>query len=670
MRRRPWRAAVVALALAGALAVWLLATRTFPYHSLNHDEGVYLQQAAMLLEGQLFIRPPVEESFRPWFFVDDGSRLYPKYAPVPAAIFALGKFVGSPRLALAGVAAATIALVALVVREVFDRQTGIAAAVIVLCSPLFVIDSAVFLPYAPTTMLNLAFAYGYLRADRTGDWRVAGAAGAAIGLAFFARPYTAVLFATPFIVHACWTLVQEPRAVLPRQLATAAFGLTGVGLALAYNATVTGSPLVFPYEAFAPLDGLGFGQRQILAHEIDYTIELALRANARVLAQFVTEWIAGGILGAAVAAVGVGVTFRRGLSPRESILAGLFITVPVGNVFFWGNFNILGNLERAGDGLIATHGPYYHFDLLVPVAAFGAVGALALAAGARRLADQRLAPQTARVALVAALLVSALAIGGVTATTFDEKIDRNAAVTDTYEEVYAPLEDGPSERALVFLPTPYGDWLAHPFQALRNDPDIDGQRVYALDERPFAVVDAYPDRSLYRLAYRGAWAPHADSPQASRLQRVEHVSGSAVELNTTVGVPPTATGVTMTVTTDDASATAVAANVSERTPARLTVTDEAVRVHGATWDGNESLPIDDRDDIVVSVFVDQGPGSSFSYRLELPVRTEGDTVRALTPRVERCSSIRDCGGEAAYVPDQSPDGLFVRTELTVPDANG
>jgi len=669
MRRRTWRAAVVAVALAGALAVWLLATRTFPYHSLNHDEGVYLQQAAMLLEGQLFIRPPVEESFRPWFFVDDGDRLYPKYAPVPAAIFALGKVAGGYRLALVGVAAATLALVALIVREVFDRRTAIVAAVIMLCSPLFVIESAVFLPYAPTTMLNLAFAYGYLRADRTGDWRFAGAAGAAIGLAFFARPYTAVLFATPFIVHACWTLVREPRVALPRQLATAAFGLTGVGLALAYNATVTGSPLVFPYEAFAPLDGLGFGQRRILNHEIDYTLELALRANARVLAQFVTDWIAGGILGAAVAAVGVGVTIRRGLSPREAILAGLLVTVPVGNVYFWGNFNILGDLERAGDGLIATHGPYYHFDLLVPVATFSAVGALALAAGARRLADRKLTPETARVTLVAALLVSALAVGGVTATTVDEKLDRNAAVTDTYEEVYAPLEDGPSEQALVFLPTPYGDWLAHPFQALRNDPDIDGQRVYALDERPFAVVDAYPDRSLYRLAYRGAWAPHASSPQAARLQPVDHVAGSAVALNTTVGVPSTAEGVTMTVTTDDDSATAVAANVSEETPVRLTVTDESVRIHGASWDSTEPLPIDDRDDIVVDVFVDQGPGSSFSYRLELPVRTEDETVRALTPHVERCSSIRDCGGEAAYIPDQSTDSLFVRTELSVPDTN-
>ncbi|WP_254761777.1 glycosyltransferase family 39 protein [Natrinema marinum] len=667
MRRRTWRAAVAVVALAGAVAVWLLATHLFHYNSLNHDEGVYLQQAAMLLDGQLFVRPPVEDVFRPWFFVEDGDRLYPKYAPVPAAIFALGEVAGGYRLALPGIAAAILALVALVVREAFDRRTGLAAAVIVLCSPLFLIESAVFLPYAPTTMLNLAFAYGYLRADRTGELRVAGAAGAAIGLAFFSRPYTAVLFAAPFIVHACWTLYRERRRALPRQTATAALGLVGVSLAMAYNAVVTGSALVFPYEAFAPLDGLGFGHRELLAHDVDYTVELALRSNALVLETFVTGWIAGGVLGAAVAAVGFGVAVQRGLSPRQAIVAGQIATIAVGNVYFWGNYNLLGDLERAGDGLIATHGPYYHFDLLVPFAAFAAVGALALAAAGKRAADRNLSREAARATLVAALLVSALAVGGVTATNFDERLDRNAAATETYERVYGPLEDPPAEPAVVFLPTPYGDWLAHPFQAFRNDPDFDGPTVYAMDERPFAVVDAYPDRSFYRFAYRGAWAPHAESPRAARLQRVTHVAGSAVELNATVGVPAAADGATATVTTDEASATYVAENASGETAVRLTVADGAVRLHGAAWNDTDSLPVDDRDDVVVTVFVDRGPGGSFSYRLEFPTTTDGETVRALTPRVERCSGIRDCGGAAAYVPGRAPSGVSVRTHLEAVD---
>ncbi|OAQ52409.1 hypothetical protein HTG_12360 [Natrinema mahii] len=671
MRRRRWRVAVALVALVGAVTVWLLATRTFPHHSLNHDEGVYLQQASMLLEGQLFVRPPVEEAFRPWFFVEDGARLYPKYSPVPAAIFALGELAGGYRLALAGIGAAIPALVALVVREVFDRRTGLVAAVAVLCSPLFLIDTALFLPYAPTAMLNLAFAYAYLRADRTGELRFAGAAGAAIGLAFFARPYTAVLFAAPFIAHACWTLWRDHRAALPRQAATAAFGLVGVGLALAYNAVVTGSPLVFPYEAFAPLDGLGFGRRRILEHEIEYTVGLALRSNALVLRSFFTEWLVGGLLGAGLAAAGVGVAVRRDRSPREAILAGQLLTISVGNVYFWGNFNILGDIDRAGTGLIATHGPYYHFDLLLPVAAFAAVGALALFDVVRRRADRSLSPQGARAAVVAAVLVCALAVGGVTATTLEGKLERNEAVTETYDRVYDPLEDGAIEEpAVVYLPTPYGDWLAHPFQALRNDPGFDGERVYALDERPFDVADAYPDRSLYRFAYRGTWAPQAGSPQGARLQRVDRVAGETVALNATVGVPETAGSVSATITTDEESATYVADDVSSPLATRVVVTDGEVQLRGAAWNATDSLAADERDDVTLTVFVDRGPGNSFSYRLELPVRADDGTVEALTPRVERCSGIRDCGGEAAYLPESAPDGTFVRTDLTTPERDG
>ncbi|WP_049921556.1 ArnT family glycosyltransferase [Halopiger djelfimassiliensis] len=670
MNRRAWQSAVAALALVGAVAVWLLATRVFPYHSLNHDEAVYLQQAALLLEGQLVLEPPLEEVFRPWFFVEDGGRLYPKYAPVPAAIFALGELLGAARLALAGTAAAVLALVAAVVRETFDRRTGLTAAAIVLCSPLFVIESAVFLPYAPTAMFNLAFAYCYLRADRTNDRRVAGLAGVAIGIAFFARPYTAVLFAAPFIAHACWTLKRNPRTALPRQAATAAFGMAGVALALAYNAAVTGSPLLFPYEAFAPRDGPGFGHRQILSHEAEYTVGLALRSNALVLERFVIDWIAGGLFGGIAAAVGFVVAVRRGLSPRQSVLAGQVPSIVVGNVFFWGNFNILGDLERAGDGLIATHGPYYHFDLLLPVAAFAAVGVLAIAAVARRTADRNLSPERARVVLVAALLVSSLALGGVTATSLDETIDRNAAATDTYERVYEPLEDGTDDPSVVFLPTPYGEWLNHPFQPLRNDPDFDGKRVYALDERPFAVVDEYPDRSLYRLAYRGTWTPTAGSPQASRLQRVEHVSGAELAFNATIGVPPGTESLTATVTANGTSATYVAENVTDRSTVRLTATDDRLRVTGTNWNADEPLSLADREDVRLTVFVDRGPGRSFSYRFELPVRTTGGSVRALTPRIERCSAIRNCGGEAAYVPDSAPRNTFVRTELDASNADG
>jgi len=692
-----------AVALAGAAVVWVVATDVFPYHSINHDEGVYLQQALMLLDGQLFLRPPVEDAFRPWFFVEDGGRLYPKYAPVAAAIFALGELAGEPRFALVAVAAASLALVAGVASEAFDRRTAPLAALFLLASPLFVVDSSVFLPYAPTTMLNLTFAYAYLRSDRTGDRRWAALAGAATGLAFFARPYTAVLFAAPFLCHTLWRLRTEWRPTLRerrltdtagRLTVTAALGLAGVTVALGYNTVVTGSPFLFPYQAFAPLDGLGFGQRRLLGHELEYTLDIAVRSNRQAVTVFFSEWVAGGLLGTAVAALGVAAAAWRGLDTRQAAVAGVAPSVVAGNLYFWGTYNILGDLDRAGDGLINSLGPYYHFDLLVPFAIFAAVGALAVLDGVRsavgRVAESRAGTlrrvepaHVAHVAVAAVAVVGLVTLGGTAMGDLDHRLDENREITETYETAYDPFDGGPPANSLVYLPTPYGDWLAHPFQALVNDPDYDGRAVYALDERPFEVADAFPDRRFYRYAFRGVWAPYEGSPDGARLQRVRDVSGDSVTLETTVGIPNGAQSVTARVATDDGSLYRVPANRSGSASFAVTVRSDSVVWRPASDDGaranrtddgaganaTERLALDRDEDVLLEVFVDTGAGTGFSYRLDLLVDPTDERVRALTPRVERCRGARGCGGAAAYVPDLSPDGVFVRTNLTATERN-
>ncbi len=654
------------LAVFGGLAIWLVATEVFPYHSLNHDEGVYLQQAAMLLDGQLTLRPPVEDVFRPWFFVEDGDRMYPKYAPVPAAMFAVGELLGGYRLALVGIAIANIALVVGVVDELFDQTTGLVAGVFVLCSPLFVIDSAVFLPYAPTTMLNLVFAYSYFRAERTTDRRWAAVAGAAIGIAFFARPFTAVLFALPFILHALWTLYTDRWEALPRQLLVAALGLCGVFLTLAYNAVMTGSPFVFPYQAFAPLDGIGFGHREILAHEQQYTPRLALRANGRVVALFFTEWIAGGIVGTALVVVGLLSVARDRLSARRAVLAGQFVTIIGGNIFFWGNFNILGDLERAGDGLVSAFGPYYHFDLVVPSAAFAAVGLVWLARRSYVVLADRSTPRRAAVGAAVLVVLCVGVAGSVTAQDLETRVDENMEATNTYETVYEPFDDGVPENSLVLLPDPYGDWLNHPMQALRNDPDYDGRAVYAIHDHPFETAAAFPDRDLYRLNYRGAWNPVAGSPQAARLQRVHDVTGQRVQFNATVGIPGGANGVTARVETDEGSVNYVAPQVDDMLTLTTTLSAESIDLGGDFRPVRENTTtVEGRDTVRVILFVDYGLAGGFSYRFDLPVDAADDRIRVLSPHIEHCRSIRTCGGAATYIPELAPDGISIETTLSV-----
>jgi len=691
---------VCLLGLLAAVVAVVVATRVFPYHSLNHDEGVYLQQAEMLLSGRLFLQPPVDGPYRPWFFVESDQGLYSKYQPVPAAVFALGRLLGGYPIALAGIAATVVAGTAALARELFDWRVGAVAGVLVLASPLFLVHSGVYLPYALTAGLELCFAVSYLRAERTESRRLAALAGVAVGLAFFTRPYTAVLFSTPFIIHAVATLARSgawrtpfgnvaaaKRALFGRRLVTAALGTAGVLAALGYNVLVTGDPLVFPYQAFAPEDGIGFGHRQILAHEETYTVELALESNRRVLTQLFTDWVAMGLVGAGLAAVGVagtvGTAFRcrtTALTARRVTLAGLFLTIPAGNVAFWGNFNILGALPVEDDGLIHHLGPYYHYDLLIPTAVFGAVAAVWGADWLRGVAARRF-PDDIRAARIAvALLVVAAGVGGAVAaaSTADGPIERNAAVSDELETAYAPfatnggisagnavIDGNASERRTVtFMPAVYGPWLNHPFQAVRNDPTFDGQSLYVVgDDDELAVAGAHPNHTLQRYVIRGAWTPTDGDPVTAELRQVERVSGAQVSVNTTVGVPESAESVSIRAGSG-AGQTYAAANASTGTLAlNVTVADGEAWLTGERAGDENRFAVADRDEITVTVYVSTGPGagSGFSYRFVFPVDTGGEDVRVLSPTRERCP-VPDRCVPAGLGP--SPAGQFANATVS------
>jgi hypothetical protein len=655
----PRRVAGVLAAVAG-IAVFVLAHEVFPYHTSNHDEAVYLQQAAMLLEGQLTLQPPLVEPFRPWFFVVDGSRLYPKYTPVPAAMFAAGKLLGGYRVALGLVAAAVVWLTYASVAEAFDRPTGTVAAAFVFGSPVFLVEASVFLPYVPTLAWNLLFAWAYLRADRTGDRRFAAVAGLAIGVAFFARPYTAVLFAAPFVAHASWTLRGFERETLVRQTTTATLGLAGVVVALGYNALLTGAATTFPYEAFAPLDGPGFGYREIAGYGRVYDIPLALAVNARILARYVTTWSVAPPVGVALAVAGLasvlGVDRHR--TPRRLAIAGLAVSVPLGQLYFWGTANMLGDLSDPTDGLITFLGPYYHLTLVVPTAAFGA---WALVVAWRRLAPFAAEREWRQAGVVATVAVVTLLVG-LTASAVATPLSANAEVTEQYGQAYEPFEERNFEHALVFLPTPYGEWLNHPFQALRNDPGYDGEVVYALQRQQFAVVDAFPDRELYRYTYRGEWTPFTGESVTPRLREVRLAEGESVRYSVSAGVPEYAESVSVRVSGAD-NAYAAVRTPDDTVGLTVTLSDGRAVVDSTAFEESAIVSLDGRETLEVRVFVDTGTATAFSYDLAVPVETRDGSVRALTPRTEVCRTPRLCGGEAASVPGHHRDGVSLEVRL-------
>ena len=674
--------AAIATAAGAAIAVFVVSSTVFAYHSSNHDEGVYLLQAALLLDGQLELRAgELAGAFRPWFFVEDGGRLYPKYTPVPAAMFAASMALfGEPRMTLAAVAAANAALVYVLGSMLFDRRVGVVAAALFAASPLAVVTTSAFLPYAPTTALNLLFAVAYLRGVRDGSIPAAAVAGIAIGVAFFARPYTAVLFAIPFMCHALVSVVNsvsdggistaEP---VRRQGVTAVFGLAFVGVTLAYNARMTGSPLVFPYEAFAPADGPGFGTRRILDHSVTYTPALALEANGYAIRYLLTRWFVAGPIGTAAAVAGLALAVRRWIGERTAadgsaaferraglVLAGLFVTVTAGNVAFWGNYNVLATLSDPTDGLVSQFGPFYHFDLLVPLSVFAA---LAVVVGwdrgvpaVRSVIERRRSRRAARVAVALLLVASLVGASAAAVAAVSGPLDRNAAHTEKYEVAYGPIEAADPESAVVFLPTPYGDWQNHPFQYLRNDGGLDGPVVYALDRGPgddFAVLDAYPNRTHYRYAYRGEWTPSADRHVTPKLEPLDVRRGATLDGEAVVGVPSrvaharvrleSETGGTAEYAVADPDGSITVPWSIDRDAARLLAADSApsVRVGGA-------------DTVVLTVTLTQPDGGTLTYRQEATVRTGIDGVEVVWPPERSvCPLVTDCGNEGTYLPDDS-----------------
>jgi len=687
-----YRIAAAALAVGTGVTVLFLSTDLFPYHSANHDEGVYLQQAAMLLDGQLFLRPgsaTLREAVHPWFFVESPRGLYPKYSPVPAAMFAIGKLFGGYRLALGAIAGANVALVYGVVGSAFDRRTGLIAAGILTMAPLFLLNSAVFLPYAPTTALNLVFALAYVRGTRREEDWYAVLAGAAIGLSFFARPYTAVLFAAPFVIHATWRSVRGVptwTAPVKRYGVIAAIGTGFVGLTLAYNAYVTTSPLLFPYEAFAPHDGLGFGRRAILGHELIYTRELALRTNGIVLWTFASRWFTAGLLGTGVALLGFVVAafgmWRSGLESTlelsrnqlRLLLVGIAVSVSVGNLLFWGNRNILGDLAVPNDGLISLFGPFYHFDLLLPITAFAAHGVVTSWETVRRYGPE--STRLRHVLLAGLVLVALPTVTIAEVQTLGPPVDRNAAYTAKLDQAYAPFgPNGPSD-ALVFLPPTYGEWRNHPFQWLRNEPGFDGSTLYAIDRQPaadFAVLEAYPDREYFRYRYRGDWTPDPDDRVIPVLEQLKLYHGSAVFAQTSVAIPERVTRVFVAISNGD---TVRRSDFEGEPPSTLevnwtldatnaTINHPQLRPRGET--NETAVSIDRATEIVLMITLTEPSGGTLTYREAVHVRPLNGRIEVLWPPASStCLLTTDCGLEGTYVPDRPatrPGGITMNSSI-------
>lgn len=241
----PWLAVLVSMLLP-----WLVSATFLSGEPLTNDGVSYRFQAQVFAGGEVVREvAPFEDSFLARQVLP-GPRAASKYPPGHALLLTPGTWVGWPRLMPFLLLGLSTALVFALARRLGARDPVLAAWVFSL-SPMVVGVESLWLSHGTSLPMGLVFVWAWLCAcdqaevKRGIGWALV--AGLAIGLAFAARPITALALAVP-------TALVTLRHTRVPFVAAAFVGFAPVGLAFLWiNQLTTGSPWKTAYGLYADL---------------------------------------------------------------------------------------------------------------------------------------------------------------------------------------------------------------------------------------------------------------------------------------------------------------------------------------------------------------------------------------------------------------------------------
>ena len=631
-------AATVALVALMAASWAVLANReVFPYLTINHDEPVYLLQADALRHGKLFPPAPTPaDAFLPWLSVTSGDHYVSKYAPVHPAVIALARTVsGTDRAGLALIAAGLVVMTYLLGKEVLGKRShGVLASAFLALSPLFLIQVATFHTYATGLLLLETFAVLFLRGTRRGSARQLCASGFFLELAFFTRPYDAVLFGVPFGLWLVATRRSRLRRLVTETGWTVLGALPPLAAMLGYFWLSTGNALRSPF-TLDPGDTFGFGQRRMLSGQTPLRFTPAEGwdgiAGHVLLTSF---WGFGGLVLIGLSVVGFRHADRSGVGRWLALVA---LITPLGYLFWWGSYGAWVF------GVPRYLGPYYLLPVLVPMALLGAKGFLRFWEWDRALAA----------CAVVGMLASSLFVVG-------KALSVNLDLREQDSRLYSGLRGQSPSNAVVFLPQLDGPQLLHPFAALRNSASYDGKVIWASDsgdERNLEVLDAFPGRTPYRLNVEGTYGDSPPDPElGSALERLQVLRGATVPVDVAVRNVTRSARVVLDVVTGDTRDSYLLDATSS--PDKLYAVVVRVgplgsEVEGPVLSRTRSTVATNGSDLTFSVTV-TGPNGEDERRIaetSVVQRQRGELVETLVPSHERQS-----GGEDQPALEVGPRG--------------
>jgi hypothetical protein len=327
---------ILCLLLLAATLVWV-SWNVFRHRPLMVDSIAQVFQSKIFASGHLSATAPPD----PAFFMTqnvlfDSGRWYTQYPPGHAALLAVGTSFGAPWVVPIVLSLVGAAALYSFTRRAFDLATARLVLVGLVLCPFFWFMGASFMNHVSTLAFISVFLWLFAVWEDRGLPLVLAGAGAALGVAFLSRPYTAAVVAVVFAVFGLGSARRHGRV---SHLAAGALGFAAVaGLLAVYDGFTTGDPLVLGYvKHWGSSHGLGFhttpwGERHTPARGLrDELTDLQL-LNLNLF-----EWpvpalwpLAGGLLAG---------WLRDRWSGRLLIA---FAAMPVAYFFYWHRDSYLG----------------------------------------------------------------------------------------------------------------------------------------------------------------------------------------------------------------------------------------------------------------------------------------------------------------------------------------
>lgn len=482
--RRNSRFIIILLLLfcAGTISGALVSTYVFERIPHVEDEQALLFQARVFASGRFYVpAPPSADLFRIPFVLDVAGRRMGKYPPGFPLLLALGVLAGAPWLVnptLAGLGLVSIALLGTVL---FDRRTGLIAALLALGSPFFLLSAGSLMSHSTTLFtltLGAALLVQSVRPSGRAGWAVG--AGACLGFALMTRPLTAIGVSLPVIAGTAAIGMHRP-ARLGQSAMLACLGAAPVLVFfVVWNTVALGGPFQSGYELWWGFDRVGFGT----GPNGDFGPALAwdgITANAREFAAWLFGWPGNWSLGLAV------IPFL--LSPRNRtvwMLLAWAVALSLVHGLYW----------APGE----MYGPRYLYEALPPLLILSARGVL--------LGAQLLAPRLARLpvpriawsaATVLALFAAVVLFGW---PFFREQSMHYQGWYNIRREVFDRVDQAVQRPAVVFVQM--NAWTDYANFSWSNDPLLQGPVVYAIDltpERRRRLLTELPSGGAPRRVY-------------------------------------------------------------------------------------------------------------------------------------------------------------------------